>query len=140
MPAPDMLAQSASVADSGTPGSSFSLPDIGGLDLGDDGWWIILLLAVLVIILICAGGYLIWVAPDILTEAAWQVALAHGINRASKGMDPTAWAKGIMRASVLPLLVVLLAAIALGWEANHLCPHATKLAEALRCSVGVDGQ
>jgi len=117
---------------SGGSGSSFSLPSLD-LDLGDDGWWIILLLAIFIIIIICAGGYLIWMAPDILPEAAWQVALASGINRVVKGKDPSTWFVGIMRASAIPMLLILAAAIALGWGAHKVCPQATKLAEAVRC-------
>ncbi len=128
-----VVSESADSASAGSGSGSF-LPDFD-FDLGDDGWWIVLLLAVVVVVLICAGGYLVWIAPDILPEAAWQVALAHGIHRASKDLDPAGWAMGIMRRSVVPLLVVLLAAIGLGWGAHHLCPHAVKLAEALRCGV-----
>lgn len=126
-----------SMASSGSSGSGFHLPDLN-LDLGDDGWWIVLLLAVVVIVIICAGGYLIYVAPDILPEAAWQVALAHGINRASKNMDPKSWALGVMRASVIPMAIVLIAAVALGWYAHSVCPHAVKLAEAMRCTANIE--
>jgi hypothetical protein len=58
-----------------------------GFDLGidlDEGFWILLVLAVLVIIIAGAGGYLIWMAPEILPEIALECAVGAGLVRQLK--------------------------------------------------------
>jgi hypothetical protein len=106
-----------------------------GFDLGfGDDWAIILLLGALVLAIVCAGGYLIYVAPHILPEAAWQATLASGLARVSKPTDRENWLAGVLRASSIPFAAVLVLVVALGWVAHHHCPQAAKLAEALYCA------
>jgi hypothetical protein len=122
-----------------TAGASRSSPGGGGggggfdLDLGDD-WAILLLIAALVLAIVGAGGYLIYTAPNILPEAAWQVALASGLARISKPTAHQNWLTGVLRASGIPFAVVLIFVVALAWVAQDHCPGAVKLAEALYCA------
>lgn len=110
-------------------GSGWSIPD---LDLGDDGWQIVLLLAVLVLAIVLAGGYLIYAAPQILPEAAWQAVLASTLTRVQKD-DHHGWMSGVVKSTVLPFAVVLILAGALGWVAHKHCPQATKLIQVFSC-------
>ena len=112
-------------------GSGWSLPKID-LDLGDDGWEILLLLAALVLAIAFAGGYLIYAAPQILPEAAWQAVFASTLTRVSK-QDHHGWMSGVLRSNVLPFTIVLLLAGAFGWAAHKQCPHAAKLVEVFSC-------
>ena len=112
-------------------GSWFSSFDID-LDLGD-AWWIVLLLAILVIVICGAGGYLIWIAPEILPEVALEVALAGGLMGATKRLEERGWVGGLVRSTCIPLLLVLLAAGTVGFFIQASCPSATRVMEALAC-------
>jgi hypothetical protein len=121
--------------------SSHSSPSSGGggggsgfdLDLGDD-WAILLLVVALVLAIAGASGYLIYAAPNILPEAAWQATLAAGLARVAKPSDPQGWLKGVLRSCAIPFSVVLVFVVALAWVTHNHCPAAVKLSEALFCA------
>jgi hypothetical protein len=117
-------------------GEAPSMPklDLGfDLDLGDDGWGIILLLAAVVLGIVLAGGYLVYAAPDILPEAAAQVAFASAITRVKKQDQHHGWMSGVLRSTAIPFFIVMLLAAGLGWKAHNHCPQATKMAHVLNC-------
>jgi hypothetical protein len=116
------------VKSGGKSGSWFS--DLGNVD-GDD-WWILLLLALLVLSILFAGGYLIYAAPQILPEAAWQAAMAGGLHCMTKSKPD--WMTGMIRSSALPFAVVLLMATVLGWQAQKHCPGAARLMQVFQCA------
>jgi len=129
----------AGASDSWGEGGSASSSSGGGgggsgfdLDLGDD-FGIILLVAALVLAIAGASGYLIYAAPHILPEAAWQATLATGLARVAKPADREGWLRGVLRSSVIPFTVVLVFVVALAWVTHRHCPSAVKLAEALYC-------
>jgi hypothetical protein len=105
----------------------------GSFDLGDDAA-VLLLVGLLVVAICCAGGYLVYVAPDILPEAAWQAALASAFARASKPTEHHDWLPCVLRTSAIPFIIVLILAGALGWVAHQHCPQAVKLAQVLPCA------
>ncbi len=108
-------------------GSKFSF------DLGDDAA-VLVLAGLLIVSICCVGGYLIYVAPDILPEAAWQAVLASAFARASKPAEHHDWLRCVLRASAIPFAIVLILAGALGWVAHQHCPQAVKLAQVLHCA------
>jgi hypothetical protein len=101
-------------------------------DLDGDGWAVILLLAALLLAIIFAGGYLIYAAPQILPEAAWQAVLTTSLTRISKE-EHHDWMSGVIKSTAIPFSVVLLLASALGWFASRACPAAPRLVDVLRC-------
>ncbi|HEV2687300.1 MAG TPA: hypothetical protein VGV35_02065 [Bryobacteraceae bacterium] len=107
----------------------------GDLDLGDD-WAILLLLAVLVLAIVFAGGYLIYAAPNLLPEAAWQAGMAATLARATKDANHRNWLTCVLRGSAIPFTIILILGGALGWEARKHCPQAVKLSQVWYCSVG----
>jgi hypothetical protein len=111
---------------SGGGGSGFDI------DLGDDGV-ILVLLAALALSIVAAGGYLIYVAPNLLPEAAWQALLASSLTKVSKRIDHQDWLASVLRATSIPFAVVLVVAGTLGWMAHRHCPTAVKLHEVLFC-------
>jgi len=113
----------------------FSGSGSGSLDLGDD-WVILLLLAALILAIVFAGGYLIYAAPSILPEAAWQAALAGTLVRSTKNADHRTWVKCVLRSSAIPFGIILILGGALGWEARKHCPQAVKLSQVWSCAVG----
>ncbi len=121
-------ASASSAARGGKSSSWFS--GLGDID-GDD-WWILLLLALLVLSILCAGGYLIYAAPQFLPEAAWQAALAGGLRRMTNRKPD--WMLAVIRSSAAPFAVVLIFAIVLGWQAQDHCPSASRLVDVFSCS------
>jgi hypothetical protein len=102
-------------------------------DFDGDGWIILVLLAALILAIVGAGGYLIYAAPHILSDAAWQALLATTLTRVSK-TEHHNWMAGVLRSTCIPFAIVLLFASALGWEAHRYCPDAPRLIDViLKC-------
>ena len=118
--------------DSGS--SSFSLGDIGDLD-GEAIVLLILALAAIAAIFF-ASGYLVWFAPDILTEAAFGAMLAGGLVRRSKREDAEGWVAGVVKKTWWPFALVLAVALVFaGYSAAHY-PAARTFKEAVSMALG----
>lgn len=122
------------VTDLKVPSSGSNLPGCGlDLDL-DEGFFVVVLLIVLVFALALAGFYLIYVAPAILGEAAFEAALAFALARRAKKIDRPGWVGSVTRATMWPFLAVLALSIVLGAYAQKHCPDARRLVEAIDCA------
>jgi len=110
-------------------GGGFNLPDI--CDSDDLG--VVILVALLVLSIVVAAVYVIWVAPAILSEAAFQGVLAAALTRRAKKISHGTWEGSVFRATVVPFAAVLVFAVALGIYAQKRCPSATRLSEAIHC-------
>ena len=121
----------------GTPARASSSGGGGGskldVDFGDD-WGLILLIALLVLAIVVAVVYVIYAAPAILSEAAFNAALAGALTRRAKHATSGSWEGSVIKATALPFLAVLVLATATGWYAHKYCPSATRLREAVRCA------
>ena len=111
-------------ASSGGPGG-------GGFDLGDDAI-VLIALAAFALVICGAGVYLVWAAPSILSEAAFQALLAAGLIRASSKITQRDWMGSVFRSTCVPFLIVLLTAGILGSVAQKHYPHATRLADIFK--------
>lgn len=103
----------------------------GGFDLGDEAV-VLIALALLVLAIFGAGAYLVYAAPEILSEAAFQALLAAGLIKASTKMTRQGWMGSVLRATCIPFLVVLLMTGMFGWVAHTYYPHATRLADIFK--------
>jgi hypothetical protein len=112
-------------------GSSFSLGD------GDSegGLIILAVLAIVLIIVFCSGVYVIWEAPNILAEAAFQAILATSLRRRARLVDQPGWTGSLLQATWWPFAIVLVATSIFGFVASHYCPGATRLPEVLHSCV-----
>jgi hypothetical protein len=119
----------APVKASSSSGGGFNLGDIGC----DDDLGIVILVAVLVLAIALAGFYVIWAAPAILSEAAFQGVLAAALARRAKKISNGTWEGSVLRSTAIPFIVVLALAITLGVYAQKRCPSAMRLREALHC-------
>ncbi len=107
----------ASGGGSGKSGSSFDF-SLGDLD-GDAIVLLVLALALIAAIFF-TSGYLVWFAPDILSEAAFGALLAGGLARRSKNEDAAGWVSGVVKKTWWPFAVVLVVAVAFaGYAAKH---------------------
>lgn len=117
----------------GSSGSGgMGLPDLEMPDL-DDGWWIILILAVFVIVILLCGGYLIWLAPEILPEVALEAAIGAGLVKSLEWRE-AGWAGRLLKKTWIPLLLVMLAAYGAGYFIQALCPGARTARAAMACA------
>ncbi|HJQ41265.1 MAG TPA: hypothetical protein VKB93_29345 [Thermoanaerobaculia bacterium] len=107
-----------------------ALPDLGGD--GDD-WLVIVLFVAVVLSLLLIGIYVIYTAPVMLSEAAFEALLAAAVARQAKKIQRPGWIGVVWRATVWPFLVVLVLTAALGWVAQRRCPEAKKLRDVFHC-------
>ena len=116
-------------------GSGHSSGGSFDLDLGDDGCLaivVLILLLALIFGIFGAGAYLIYQAPMIFAEAAFQAALASGLIKASKGMSTPDWKGSVFKATRVPFFIVLILAAAFSLAAHRYCPAATKATEVFK--------
>jgi hypothetical protein len=100
----------------GPKGGGGSLLD-GLSGVGDEGFLkllAILLLIALVFSVVIVGGYLIWCAPIILSDAAFHVFLVTGLSRKVRRVKEGNWEMSILGATWWGFLLILLLAIAFG--------------------------
>ena len=113
-------------------GSSFSL------DIDGEGLVLVVLAIALVAAIVVASGYLVWAAPDILSEAAFGAVLAGGLARRAKNEDAMGWVAGVVRKTWWPFAIVLVLAVAFaGWSAAHY-PKARTFKQALEAATSTD--
>ena len=121
----------------GSLGDSLPSVDLPDLDLGgaDDGCLpvlVLLAIAALLLAVFGVGVYVIWQAPFLLAEAAFEAALAAGLIRSAHRITDPGWIGGTVRASWKPLLWVLGITLLAAVVVEHYVPQARTLLEAVR--------
>jgi len=81
-----------------------------------------------------AGAYLVYAAPEILAEAAFEALLAAGLIKASRKITRRGWIGSVLRATWVPFVIVLLMTGIFGWVAQNLYPDAARIADILSSS------
>lgn len=122
---------------SGGGGSSFSLGDIGDLDF--DGIVLLLLALALIAAVFFVSGYVIWFAPDILSEAVFGATLAAGLSRTARRNDSEGWVAGVVRKTWWPFAIVLILAEAFAVFAAIHYPAAATLGQAVAAALSDPG-
>lgn len=102
-------------------------------DFDFDGLAVVLLFLALVGALLFAGIYVIYTAPALLSEAAFEALLAGALLRRARKIDRRGWVGAVWRATVWPFLAIVVLAAGLGWAAKNYCPEATRLRDVLDC-------
>jgi len=100
-------------------------PDVGDLDEG----LIILALVALVAAVFGSAAYIVYQAPEILLEAAFEVFLAAGLIRKARRLPSDGWALPILKGTWGAFAVVLVMALSFGWFVQARCPQARSFAE-----------
>jgi hypothetical protein len=100
-------------------------------DPGDEAM-VLIALALLLLAIFGAGAYLVYAAPEILSEAAFQALLAAGLIKASRKISRQGWMGSVLRATCVPFLVVLLMTGVFGWVAQQHYPHAARLSDIFK--------
>jgi len=95
----------------------------------DEGLGVALLaLGVLLAVVFGAGLYLIYSAPAILSEAAFEFLLAGSLIKRSKKMDNPDWMGSVLRATWVPFAAVLAISFAAGWVLHAYFPEVGRIA------------
>lgn len=104
---------------------------LGAVADTDEGGIILLVVGILLAIFLAAifgvGAYLIYQAPNILSEAAFDFVLAGSLIKRSRMMDDPDWTGSVFRATVVPFAVILLLSVALSWTIIEYLPECTKM-------------
>ena len=106
-----------------------------GIDLGDAGFLVIVIgLIVLAVVGALAGSaiHIIWIAPDLLADAAFGALLASGALPGLRRINEPAWDGHVFRATWKPLLAVVVVAVAAAMALGHWFPGARTLGDAWR--------
>lgn len=114
--------------------SSLDQPSGCGFDLDFDALAVIFFVIALAAAMLFAGIYLIWSAPVILGEAAFEAALAAALAKRAKRISGAGWIGAIWRATFWPFIAILILAVSLGWAIQNACPEATRLSDAFECT------
>ncbi len=78
------------------------------------------------------GVYLVYQAPVILSEAAFQTVLASGLVKTVKNAHDPGWMESMLKATIVPFLLVLALAGLFGYEAHKRCPQAATIGHVFR--------
>ncbi len=117
-------------------GSGNILGEAAGSALdGEGGVAAIVVLAVLAALLATILGstvYLIYEAPVILSEAAFEGFLAVSLIKGARTMDAGDWVGNIFSTTWKPFLITLIMALIAGVAIHHYFPGATRLIEVLK--------
>ncbi|MFI5331192.1 MAG: hypothetical protein ACHQ2F_09185 [Desulfobaccales bacterium] len=139
---PAAFAQNSTEAASGAMdtggGAAGAVGDVAGeavssLDL-DKGWVVVLVLGLIAAVILGAGVFLIYEAPFILSEAAFQVILAGGLAHGARRMASGDWIGSVFMATWIPLAATLLLALLAGYLMHHFFPGVTRISELFATS------
>lgn len=137
----------AAFTDSGTSVPSGGIDKSGGIGdavgdvageavssaLGDEGGVVAVVifavLAAIMAVVVGAGVYLIYEAPFILSEAAFEFILAASLVRGTRRIDSTDWMGSVFKTTSIPFIVTLVLATLAGYLMHHYYPEVTRISE-----------
>ena len=112
----------------------------GGFDIDGDGVVILLLIALVLLVLIGAGGYLVYQAPSILTDSAFQMLLGGRLAKHAKRMSESDWMGSLVRETWVSLLAIVVVTMMFTLYAAHVYPTAHSLPEVIHFALfGANG-
>lgn len=88
-------------------------------------------LAVIMAVVVGAGVYLVYEAPFILSEAAFEFILAASLIRGTRRIDNADWVGSVFKTTGMPFAVTLALAFLAGYLIHHYLPGVTRISELL---------
>lgn len=110
------------------------LGDFGDLD--GDGIVLLLLALLLIASVFILSGYVIWFAPDILSEAAFGALLAGSLAKTAKRHDSEGWVAGVVKKTWWPFAIVLALSLSFAIFAARNYPGAKTFGQAMAMASG----
>jgi hypothetical protein len=105
-----------------------------GLDLDGDEIVLVLIIIAVAAAIIGAGAYLIWAAPTILGDTAFNAVLASALIHKTKKVSHPEWVGSVVHATAIPFAIVFALTVLMGWYAQHICPSALRVRDAIHCA------
>lgn len=93
------------------------------------GTLVLIILGIIVAVVLGAGVYLVYEAPLILSEAAFEALLAAGLVKRYRQMAAGDWTGSVLRATWIPFAITFVVALAGAWAIDRLFPGVTRIAE-----------
>lgn len=100
--------------------------------LADEGCLVLIPLALLLLVIFGGGIYLIYEAPVIISEAAFELILATTLIKKAKKIDSPDWVGSVFRSTWPAFALTFVITIIAGWALMSYCPQATKITEIIR--------
>lgn len=88
-------------------------------------------LAAILAVVLGAGVYLVYEAPFILSEAAFEFVLAAGLVRGTRRIDSADWIGSVFKTTSIPFFITLTLATLAGYLMHHYFPEITRISELL---------
>jgi len=110
---------------------------VGGVaeGLGDEGGLaaivVFAVLAAIMAVVVGAGVYLVYEAPFILSEAAFEFILAAGLVRGTKRIDSADWIGSVFKTTSIPFIITLALATLAGYLMHQYFPEVTRISGLL---------
>jgi hypothetical protein len=128
------VSSASSASSAGSSGSGGSGLNLGSLDVGGDGEGCLLVIvaAVCIAVALAAGGYLVWIAPDLLVELVADAAIAARLVRGLPAAEGDRWVRIVLRRT---WWIAAIAAVTFGFAGHvtqQVVPTATSFGEAWR--------
>jgi len=118
----------ASSSSSSSSGSGF------GVDLDGDEIVLVLIVIAVAAAIVGASAYLIYAAPTILGDTAFNAVLATALVHKTKKVSHPDWVGSVVHATAIPFAIVFALTILMGWYAQHICPSAMRVRDAIHCA------
>lgn len=115
-------------------GSGSSSSSGFSLDLDGDEIVLVLIVIAVATAIIGAGAYLIWAAPAILSDTAFNAVLASALIRKTQKVSHPEWVGSVVHATAIPFAIVFALTVLMGWYAQHICPSALRVRDAIHCA------
>jgi hypothetical protein len=100
--------------------------------LADEGGLLLISLALLLLVFFGGGIYLIYEAPVIISEAAFELVLAASLIKKAKKIDNPDWIGSVFRSTWPAFALTSVITIIAGYALMSYCPQATKITEVVR--------
>jgi len=92
---------------------------------------VVAILAAIMSVCIGAGVYLVYEAPFILSEAAFQFILAAGLIRGTRRIKSADWIGSVFKTTSIPFFVTLALALLAGYLMHRYFPGVTCISELI---------
>lgn len=100
--------------------------------LSDEGGIVLIPLILLLMVLFGGSAYLIYEAPAIISEAAFELILATALIKKARKIDRPDWIGSVFRATWPAFALTFGITMIAGWVVMAYCPQATKITDVFR--------
>lgn len=107
-------------------------PSLSGVDVDLDDAWIPVVVVALLAGGVLAAAYVVYAAPVLLAEILLDVALVSGLYRRLRRIEARSWLTTAIRHTWVPVTLVVLLVVAIGFVIQHQMPQADSIGDFFR--------